>query len=186
MARRQFGVLMAGMVAGGCGMIGGASRAPERKGQFRYQPADVQRMAVLVPNLGKFRSHENVIETAFVEALLAKSYDVVTRSTLNQVATELMRRKDRGFDPSTAAEVGKLAGASHIVVAQMPNFSEKRDPEVRAIVIRCSITAQVIEVASGRVLGAVTEEETFYDPSRVGGGAGAVRKVAQRCAGWLP
>lgn len=143
-------------------------------------------MAVVVTHLGHHQSMENVIEAAFVEGLLGKSYEVVTRSSLNEIARELLRRMDRGFDLSTAAEVGKLAGASHILVVQMPALAESYDRGSGTPILTCSIIAQVIEVSTGRILGAVTEEQSSYGATWSGGGVGVVRRASQRAVKWFP
>lgn len=161
-------------------------KEPTSNGQFRFTRDEVRKMAVVVTSLGQHLAMENVIEAAFVEGLLGKSYDVVTRSSLNEIARELLRRMDRGFDLSTAAEVGKLAGASHILVVQMPSLTETYDGTNGSSILTCSIIAQVIEVSTGRILGIVTEEQNTYGSRLSGGSVGAVRRVSQRAVKWFP
>lgn len=133
--------------------------------------------------------YTSVISTSFEQVLLKRKYDLVTRDSLEAVAGELMRRGDSAFDVSTAAEIGKLAHASHIVVVKMPHLSAT--PPKKGTVgaergvgdqYQVQITAQLIEVATGRVLSVAQDGVSGRGKSL----ADMVRTAAVRTASKLP
>jgi hypothetical protein len=117
-----------------------------------FERSDVKKMAIIVPMGGQAQGFQSVIETAFLDVLLCRRYDLVTRESLAHVAKELLSTRDEAFDASTAAEIGKLANASHIVVVRMPQNQEKHNRQTGAVTYNIRITAQVIEVQTGRIV----------------------------------
>lgn len=183
-SRRGFCGVVFGLTVSSCSLL--RPPAPASKGQFQFERGAVSRLAVIIPPLsGRQRAYESSLETGFVESLMGKGYTVVNRSAMSAVKKEVGLRKDAMFDVSTAAEIGKMAGASHIVLLQMPQFSDKRERDYGQVV-RVAITAQVIEVSTSRVVGVVSDDKAFYERQLQGGAAGAVADLARQCAAWFP
>lgn len=155
-----------------------------------FKREDVKKMAVIVPIGGRAQGFETVIETAFLDVLINRGYDLVTRQSLEHVAKELVRTRDEAFDASTAAEIGKLANASHIVVVRMPLLQEKHNRQTGAVTHDIRITAQVIEVQNGRiVMVAQGGTDIWANMITFNGGsdaASAAEKVAKKVAQKLP
>ena len=147
-------------------------------------------MALIVPVGGKQEGFENVIETSFLSSLLRKGYDIVTRQSLEHIAKELVLIRDEAFDASTASKLGKLANASHIVLIKMPLFESNFNRQTGATTYNVFITAQVIEVETGRILmSAEAESEVWDSIFTVNGGQGPAKmlaKIAKRAANQIP
>jgi hypothetical protein len=155
-----------------------------------FKREDVKKMALIVPLGGRQEGFENVIETTFLSSLLPKGYDIVTRQSLEHIAKELVRTRDEAFDASTASKLGKLANASHIVVIKMPMLDRNVNRQTHSTTYNVFITAQVIEVETGRILMVAQGKTSALDSMiTINGGqdAGAViAKVAKRAADQIP
>jgi hypothetical protein len=126
------------------------------------------RIAILdIPVTG--RGHITPSLTALSDKLGAELLNhrdvvVVERTRLAPILAELKYGQSGAIDPGTAAKVGKLLGASILVVGASHAMGSKAE-----------ITVRVIEVSTGKVLGGILERDVSGDNL-----AGKTRGVAAR------
>ena len=159
-----------------------------------FNRAQVTKLALLV-SLGKQQQgFVSIIETSFLESLLPKGYDMVTRESLEKAAKKSSRTREETLDSATAAGLGKQANASHIIVVKMPVFertaSVNRSNRTKTFSYNVFITAEVIEVATERVVMVAQGKKSALDGMiTINGGpdaAAVVAKIAKRAAAQIP
>jgi hypothetical protein len=119
-----------------------------------FRREDVKRIAVLPQVLQSpgGMDYHGLISGEFTQALVNKGYTVVSRD-LGPIVKEISQGGNVFFNSQTAVQVGKLAGASHVMLITVPIFWPNE--------ASCSITisSQIVEVETGIVKCAFTEKK---------------------------
>jgi TolB-like protein len=88
--------------------------------------------------------------------------DVVERTRIDAIGAEVGLTKGGYTDPAKAAQLGKLLGASHVLVGTVAEVQLRREPRPlpyttrteEALRGRIRVQYRIVEVESGRVVGA--------------------------------
>ncbi len=126
----------------------GREKPPEPPACPDFKREDVVNIAILPQvqqvSQGLGVDPYSLINKEFTKILLQKGYKVVTRN-LVALSAELKLPASSLVDPATAARLGKIAGASHVILVNVPVFSPRAG--------RCdiSVDGQIIEVETGSV-----------------------------------
>lgn len=132
-----------------------AGETPRAGTWFKFKRAEVSQLGVIVQLKQSGASSEfelePTVDNAFTEVLLNKNYTLISQSAMNTVIEQIKKGGGVLTDKNTAAEVGKLVNASHIVVIKMPQFRKKQfgyDLDLVAQIIKVE-TAEVVGTAEG-------------------------------------
>jgi hypothetical protein len=158
-------------------------------GAMNYQHDQVKKLVVLVqPVRSRGGDLAGVIDAEFLTSFLAKGYDVVTRESLDAALRELKKRGDEAYDVSTAAEVGKLVQASHVLLVKVPVITATQSGN--KAYPKFTLVAQIVEVETGLIRGVVQDENRWADKAPIAGGSaeltGQIQRVARRVASRFP
>jgi hypothetical protein len=159
-----------------------------------FNRGDVKKMVLIVHLSGRPKGLEPIVETTFLNCLLAKGYNLTTPRALEQAGKKTVRTRDEASDASAAVSVGKQANASHIVIVKMPllerTLKNDRRNRTKSYAYNVFITAEVIEVQTERVIMVAQGKTSAFDGMiTINGGddaAGVVAKVAKRAADQIP
>lgn len=143
-------------------VLGVACKSPaglDSSGRAKAEPANKLTLAVLPfhdksedPSLKG--AGESVADFVAIELGLDPTFTLVERARLAEVMQEMRLNSLGIMDPNDAARVGRLLGASHVVMGTIARLGESR-----------VLTARIVRVESGQIVGG--SAENFYSPEHL-------------------
>lgn len=120
------------------------NRQPEPLHCPEFRREEVERIAILPQTVGQLSGIDfnALIRTEFKSVLVKKGYSVSGRD-LSLIIRELKNATNAVITPEQAVKVGKLAGASHVILVNVPVFF------VGAHGCDIEINCQILRVESG-------------------------------------
>jgi len=125
---------------------------------------------------GSVNSSNALLVEDLITTLVNREVSVVDRSNMATVVNELLAQKTVLFDPDSAQKLGKLTGASHVVVGKVIPTSKTRG----------TAYVRLVEVETGKVIVASTASVSVTGVSSSGGQSrGSKLKSLKRLPGYM-